>query len=342
MLHNCMKVVYSRAYLDHQDSSGWHPESPGRLNAITALMAREFPEADVESPGEVGPDDIRHISAVHPRVYLDSLRERRVGYLDLNTYYCQSTYDTALLAATGALRAADHAWERRAAMALVRPPGHHASSTRFDGFCYINNIAVAARYLLDARGASRMAIVDLDAHHGNGTHAIFEHRADVLYISTHHWGIFPGTGDANWIGEDEGRGHSVCIPFLAGAGDSSFGLAMDRIIAPILRSYAPDAILVSLGTDTHYMDPLAGLTLSSPGHESLYLRLGDLANEICSGRIAYFLEGGYHNETLAECVLGVISGGKTPTEHNDVPDDSQRGGEVVENVLGIQATHWRL
>ena len=187
-------------------------------------------------------------------------------------------------------------------MPLARPPGHHAGPDYGGGFCYLNNVAVAAADQV-AQGR-RVAILDYDPHPGNGTSEICADDATALYVSTHQYGIYPGTGAAEDVGMGEGRGFNVNIPFTAGCGDASFHAAYDEIIEPIVRAYRPDVILVSLGVDAHYRDPLTSLALSSAGYVDLLARTARLAKDVCGRRLVVALEGGDHLPALAEGVAG--------------------------------------
>jgi len=231
----------------------------------------------------------------------------------------------------------------RATFALVRPPGHHAGPDYGGGFCYLNNVAVAAAE--QAAEGRKVAILDYDAHHGNGTRDIFADSSSVLYVSTHQFGIYPGTGPAEDVGTEEGRGFTVNIPFTAGCGDASYRGATESIIEPILSEFRPDVILVSLGIDAHYRDPLTSLTLSSPAYVDLMSRTAALAARLCGSRFVIALEGGYHLEALSEVVAGVVAA----LEHRSLPlaltevlDDQGHGGPAIEATRRAQRDYWNL
>jgi acetoin utilization deacetylase AcuC-like enzyme len=333
-------IVYHGDFLQQTQTLG-HPECPERLASIMAYLDALPLDLEVLSPGPARPEDVL---AVHSQEYIEFLSGFGQGRMDADTYVWPHTYDMAMLAAGGAILAADRILTGGGPVhALLRPPGHHATALHGGGFCYINNIAVAAERLL--KKLDRVAIVDIDVHHGNGTNDIFLARDDVLYISTHQWGIYPGTGPAEQVGEDAGEGFTVNIPLGSRVGDATFALAAAKIILPILKQYEPDALLVSLGVDAHYMDPLASLTLSSCGYLDVMASLQKTAEECCGSRLAVFLEGGYNLHALAEVVGGAIShsqGVEPQLQYDDVFDTEALGVEWLERVRNVQSHYWHL
>jgi acetoin utilization deacetylase AcuC-like enzyme len=249
-----------------------------------------------------------------------------------------------MLACGGAVLAAETAFtDKKPSVALLRPPGHHSGPDYTGGFCYFNNIAIAASAML--KKVNRVAIVDIDVHHGNGTWDIFNHRKDVLYISTHEWGIYPGTGAIDDCGKDNGEGFTVNIPLESGCGDSTFMTAFNEVVSPILLQYKPGMMLVSIGTDAHYMDELATLTLSTPGYISLLNQLTTMAQELCSSRIAFMLEGGYNLKALSEVFSGYIGGQEgrdMAVEYTDIHDKDNLGKDIIESVSELQSRYWKI
>jgi acetoin utilization deacetylase AcuC-like enzyme len=294
------------------------------------------------------PANDNDLKGVHTSEYIELMKNFGEGWMDPNTCHHDNSYELACLAAGGGLLAANLAYsEKRPTFVIPRPPGHHAEAASSGGFCYFNNIAIAAQALLDKKEtpAKKVAIVDIDVHHGNGTHDIFFDRKDVLYISTHQWGIYPGTGHFELAGGKGGEGYTVNIPFNSGTGDSSFELAYQQIIEPILKQYKPSILLVSIGTDAHYRDLLAGLALSSEGYLSISEKMIRLSKEICDSKISFFLEGGYDTSALAEIVtaiLGKFENKEFGLEFTDIQDTKYEGEKVIHNVMDVQRKYWEL
>jgi len=335
-----MTIVYHPEYENHIQSPG-HPECPERLESIRLALGEANLWKDVLIPKAA---EEEKVLAVHEEAYLDLLKSGVEGYLDPDTYVRPETYDIALLAAGGGLLAAQRAYETgREAFAFLRPPGHHAIAYRQMGFCYLNNVAIAAQRHA-ARG-KKVAIVDIDVHHGNGTQDIFYNRGDVLYVSTHQSGIFPGTGGLREVGIDDGEGFTVNLPFQSGTGDSSFAAGFERIVEPVVRQFEPDLLLCSIGTDSHYRDPLAGLNLSTNGYLDCASRLRGLASELCGGGLAYFLEGGYDLQAIADVMTGMVAqAGNVEYEPRfvDEYDSETWASETLDEVVKVQSEHWKL
>lgn len=322
-----------------------HPECPERVRAIMDLVKRVGIPIEVKGPARITTDDLR---LVHVDPHIDRVREFGVGFMDPDTFHFDHTYDTALKAAGGVFGAVSEAYDgKRATFALPRPPGHHAGADYNMGFCYFNNAAMAARKAQrEIEGLGKVAIVDIDAHHGNGTCDIFYSDPTVLYISTHQWGIFPGTGHFRETGAGKGEGRTVNLPLNGGSGDMTFQRSYEDIIQPVLAQFSPDLLIVSLGGDSHQMDPLTGLSLSTPGYLYLTKALHEFANKNVQGRICYELEGGYHLKALAEVFAGTMNQTlPEPREMRILYDESREASPDdvrIKEMSEHHSSYWKL
>lgn len=288
-----------------------HPERPERVEAIRqALEAAGWWSAYPHlAPLLLLQDEL---ALAHQPAYLEMLHQacQRGAWLDGDTYTTPASWPLALNAAGGAVAVAQSVWcgQSRRGLALTRPPGHHATARRGMGFCLLNNIALAAAYVIASpNGAQRLAIVDLDLHHGNGTQDIFWSRRDVLYISTHQWPLYPGTGALEETGAGPGEGLTANFPLPPYTGDQGFQAVMGTLILPLLDRFKPQMLLVSVGFDTHWRDPLGSLSLSARGYGDLIDDLAGWADQNCAGKIALFLEGGYDLDAAKACVSAAVA-----------------------------------
>ncbi len=287
-----------------------HPERPERIESIrAALQQASLWEPYPRLPPLTLSDEI--LQFIHAPAYLNLLELtcRRSGHLDMDTYTTPASWELAHRAAGGAAAVASAVWEGKArrAFAVTRPPGHHAMHGQGMGFCLLNNIALATEYLVRTYPIEKLAIIDLDLHHGNGTQDIFWARDDVLYISTHQSPFYPGTGHVDDIGEGAGEGWTANFPLPPGSGDIAFATVMDEIILPLLEHRQPQMLLVSYGFDPHWMDPLGQLLLTAGGYGSLIAKLCTWADNHCEGKIALILEGGYNLRAAEACSLAVVN-----------------------------------
>jgi acetoin utilization deacetylase AcuC-like enzyme len=334
-------VLSSERFAEHMTPPG-HPERYQRAQAMEAVAAhwREGGGAVAEPE----PASREALERVHDARYLNRLQGLR-GHstmLDADTFTSPETIEIATLAAGATIAAAEHALAGRGgAVALVRPPGHHTDRNRAMGFCLYNNVAIAAAEAL-ARGASKIAVVDIDVHHGNGTQRIFYSDPRVLYVSTHQYPFYPGTGLPEETGREDGEGFTVNVPMAAGAGDADYLLVQRAVIDPILEAFAPDLLLVSAGFDAHERDPLGGMRVSTEGYLGMIRHLRAMADRCCAGRIAAVTEGGYDLESLTACCLGMIQALAGPPqplpERPDAPAD--RAEAALAAVLPAQRAHW--
>ena len=301
-----MKVgfVYDPIYLKHD--TGQHVENATRLEAIISHLEKTQLKQQL-IPIKPGAASIEELSLVHDKQYISHIQDvaqKGGGWLDADTIMSPNSYETAVYAAGGAIKATEAVMdgEVASAFALVRPPGHHATPRRAMGFCLFNNVAIAAKYALAKYNLERIAIIDFDVHHGNGTQEIFYDNPQVLYISTHQYPFYPGTGSIDETGVDEAKGTTVNIPLPAGCGDAEYLLAFEQIIVPAARRFKPQLILVSAGYDLHQADGIALMQVTTTGFAQMVKIIKELADELCSSRLVFSLEGGYNVTALAVSV----------------------------------------
>jgi acetoin utilization deacetylase AcuC-like enzyme len=306
-IQKTLALVDDPLFCEHLAPAG-HPERPERLHAARAAVAHaELDLRRVDLATRAATND--ELARVHAQQYLHQLDQvaGRSGYLDEDTFYSAASVDAARAAAGAALVLTDALLDQRAdfGLALVRPPGHHARPGAAMGFCLLNNVAVAAAHAR-ARGVERVAIVDFDVHHGNGTQEIFYADPSVLYVSLHQAPLYPGTGAATERGVADGRGYTVNVPLSAGAGDAVYAAAIERIVAPVLASYEPGLLLFSAGFDAHVRDPLAQMEMSDHGFRALVRRT--LASLEPGVGVGMMLEGGYDLLGLGQSLSAVLEG----------------------------------
>jgi len=287
---------------------------------------------------------IQEVRLVHDSAYIKnvaSICQSGGGHLDSDTFACSKSYEVALLAVGGVLKGCELILSKviADAFALVRPPGHHAgpsgptfppSST---GFCIFNNVAIAAKYLIKRHNLDKVAIIDIDAHHGNGTQRIFNTASNVLYISLHQDGrtLYPGTGFLGDIGEGAGKGFKVNIPLPPSSNDEIYLKAVNEIVIPVTTQFKPEFIIVSAGFDAHYADPIANMAMSSLGYLQEFQMIMDIASKVCDGRLLAVLEGGYNLEALSKTVAAVtVEMAKVPFE---LKDSQCRSPQQVKNEV---------
>lgn len=282
---NPMKLIYHPSVLLHR--TGLHPESPKRIQAFTDLT----PEPEL-------PDGAEFLELVHPRSYIDHVKEAcaQSRPLDNDTLTCPTSFEAASAAVGATILALE-----RGDFALVRPPGHHAYRTEAHGFCLFNNIAIAAQKAVN--DGKKVLILDIDGHLGDGTMDIFYESDQVLFWSLHQYPTYPGNGAPDEIGRGRGLGYTVNVPLPAGSGDDIFWHAIDYML-PIAMQFDPDVVAISAGFDAHQFDPL--LQLNATGH--FYYKIGKLMSELFPGKVFAVLEGGYNVEELPKCVANFMAG----------------------------------
>ncbi|MGE3275653.1 MAG: histone deacetylase [Vicinamibacterales bacterium] len=339
-----LTVVTSARFEDHLTPPG-HPERVERAVAMREVVSR-WAEADgaVAEPDPATDVDLLRVhDADH--VQLVSGTRGRAVMLDADTFTSPESDLVARLAAGAVMRGVDLVLDGSAgsrALAVVRPPGHHAEADKAMGFCLYNSIAVGAAYAR-SRGLSRVAIMDYDVHHGNGTQWIFYEDPSVLFVSTHQFPFYPGTGAAGEAGRDAGEGFTVNVPLEAGATDADYDLVFREAVLPALAWYRPELLLVSAGFDAHERDPLAYMRMSTEGYARLTARLLAFADEATAGRVVFVTEGGYDLHALRDClgaVTDLLSGHRTVDLTRPAPGDDRRGREALGAVLDRHGRRW--
>ncbi len=302
-----IEIVEDARYQSHRGPDG-HPERPERLVAIGEAIDGFRDRTRIVVPRPASEEEILRVHEPGMFEALESTRGQTPGQIDADTYFAASSFDVACLAAGGTVDLALRVLSGEVArgFAAVRPPGHHAEASRSMGFCLFNNIAVAVRALQAEGSSPRILVFDWDVHHGNGTQHSFQSDPNVLYISTHQFPFYPGTGDFTEDGEGRGLGTTLNIPMPAGCGDTEYMGVVERLVVPAALGFAPDIILVSCGFDAHRDDPLASMEVSLEGYRAMASTMRSLADTLCEGRLVHVLEGGYALSGLREGVQAVL------------------------------------
>ena len=318
-------LLVDDARFDLHAAPGHHPERPERLTAARAAVAAAEAGGIAFDRVAARPATDEELVRVHDPAFVEALGKLRgrTGFIDPDTFVAPGSIDAARLAAGSLVALVDRLVEPDATVdkgvALLRPPGHHARPAQAMGFCLINSVAVAAAHAR-SRGLERVAIVDWDVHHGNGTQEMFWREPGVLYLSTHQFPFYPGTGNIDEIGEGPGKGYTVNVPLVAGGGDAVYASAFERVVLPVLEAYAPELVLVSAGFDAAARDPLAQMEVSPEA-------FGWMARAVATAggkRVALVLEGGYDLVSLERGLESAIAGmvdGTVAREPGRAPDD---------------------
>ena len=341
-------LIRDEAFLRHDAGAG-HPENAARLSAtLTDLDAHPIPGVDVAPASrDVTRSELLAVHAPDLVALVQSTAGRRARF-DADTLAGPDSYEVACLAAGAALRAAEAvcAGEAQGAFALVRPPGHHAEATRPMGFCLFNNIAIAAEHAVRELGCRRVLVVDPDIHHGNGTQHSFEDRDDVLYVSSHRYPFYPGTGWFDEVGRGRGAGFTLNLPLPMGLRDADLLHVWRRAVEPVVSSWRPDLILVSAGFDTWHADPIGDLQITANGFAALFHLFRSWADASCPGRIACALEGGYDPAGVAAGVRAALTalaaeradeGAIARVVEQPVSDEARR---IAERSRAVMAPYW--
>lgn len=302
-------AFFTSAQLDSHTLQG-HPEFAGRRQAVVSLLEQREVLSQLHVL-QASPATDAQLTTVHKSHYLevlsDSIPTNGIGYFDADTYLTSQSLELARLAVGGTIAVVESvlAGHHQTGMAVVRPPGHHATPRQAMGFCLFNNIAIAARYAQQTHGLERVAIVDFDVHHGNGTQDAFYDDPSVLFISSHQSPLYPGTGRLEERGRGDGMGYTINLPVPAYTGDMAFQSMYEEVVIPALKRFAPQLILVSAGFDAHFVDPLAQLNVTLGGFNHLCRLLLQASIDLCEGKIAFVMEGGYDLKALSHGWLNI-------------------------------------
>jgi acetoin utilization deacetylase AcuC-like enzyme len=324
-----------------------HVERADRVRAVWTRLGEAGLTARMRKV-EATPADLEILRAVHTPAYLELLHQTaaydRLVRLDADTYVTPTSYEIALLAAGGVVDAvrAVLAGDADNGLAVVRPPGHHAMPDRAMGFCLIGNIAAAARYAQQVHHIERILIVDYDVHHGNGTEAMFYHDPSVLFTSIHEWPLYPGTGVVTDVGSGLGKGYTINVPVSAGSGDANYAAIFEQVIWPAALRFKPELILVSVGHDAHWLDPLANIRLTLKGYAHLAREVLLMAKQLCGGKIVFVMEGGYELDVLSYGMVNVahaLLGDEETVDPIGQPPGGAHGPDIVRLIERVQWIH---
>ena len=337
-------VVEDRRYREHRGPPG-HPERPERLAAVERAIDAHRDRLTRVAARPASDEEILRVHGADHLALVAEAARRAPGHLDPDTFVSAASLEVARLAAGGAIDLAREVarGRLRSGLAAVRPPGHHAEAARPMGFCLFNNVAIAARALQAEHGVGKVLILDWDVHHGNGTQRSFETDPSVLYFSTHQFPYYPGTGSFGEIGTGRGEGATVNVPLPAGAGDAEYVGVMQRVLAPVVRGFRPELILVSAGFDAHRDDPLAAMNVSGAGFAAMTAIVRGLAEEVCGGRFACVLEGGYAASGLEEGVGALLAASlaeRAPLPPAIPAPPGSLLGRIVERLVGIHGARF--
>lgn len=335
-------VVIDERYTEHDTGPG-HPERPDRIRVLLEMLGQRSSAGIIRI--EPSPAAVEDIALHHDQDHIARVAAtagRGAFHFDADTPTGARSYATALLAAGGVvgLVEAIARGELDNGFAMVRPPGHHAESFKPMGFCLFNNVGIAARVLRCRHGLERILIMDWDLHHGNGTQHAFYDDPAVLYVSTHQYPFYPGTGAADEVGVGAGTGFTVNVPLAAGSGDAELVEAFEHVIDPVVRQYRPEFVLVSAGFDCHRRDPLGQLRATEDGIDVMTRSLLRAAADSAEGRLAVVLEGGYDLQAMASCASRVLDG-LGGARLNDAPPVVP-GGPLSHRIREIQRRYWDL
>ena len=337
-------LVYDPIYLEHD--TGHHVENADRLKQTIELLESSGARQRLVEirPRPASLDELLLVHSADHISRVQSVARSGGGWLDADTVLSPASYEVALHAAGGVMEATKAVMEGEvnSALALVRPPGHHATKTRAMGFCLFNNIAIAARHVMKECGLDRILIADFDVHHGNGTQDIFYDNPSVLFFSTHQYPFYPGTGSIEETGSGKGEGSITNVPLPARCGDKEYLQVFEQILIPAARRFQPQIILVSAGYDAHWADGLALMQVTTTGFAQMVGILTNLASELCQERLLFSLEGGYHLPALAHSIkatLEVLLGTAEIDDPLGQPTHPGRAPDIQSIIQRVKSVH---
>jgi acetoin utilization deacetylase AcuC-like enzyme len=333
-------IVIDSRYQDHYTGKN-HPERPARIGTLLNLVETyQRPGLKRFEPRLATP---KEAALIHDPAHVDRVaataRQDRFSF-DADTPVSSQSYTTALLATGGFLTVLEAIMTNDIdnGFALVRPPGHHAERNRAMGFCLFNSAAIGAQYLREKFGLKRVLVMDWDLHHGNGTQHSFYDDPGVLYVSTHQYPYYPGTGAAEDVGRGQGEGYTVNLPLPAGCGDTEYLELFQTVVEPICRQFDPEFVLISAGFDAHARDPLGGMSVTEEGFGMMARTLLRVARDHAQGRCAAILEGGYDLEGLQRSTMRVLDEMNGESLNTPLPAITRRG--LLPHVWEVQQRHW--
>jgi acetoin utilization deacetylase AcuC-like enzyme len=341
-------LVYHPDYLIH--TQGQHPERKERLEHILAAYYDQKLEHKI-GLYEPEPATVEDLQLIHDPAYIKSVEEACLAgrrSLDADTYLVPESYRVALLSAGGVLTGLKMIMngDSDRVFVLNRPPGHHAEYDQAMGFCLFNNVAIAAAKAFEDFNLQRIAIIDWDVHHGNGTQHSFEDDPRLLFISTHQSPAYPGSGNLNETGRGKGEGFTVNLPLPAGCGDAEYGLCFEAVIVPILDQFKPELVIVSAGQDAFHLDPLASMGLTDSGYYMMAEALAAVADRWSGGKMLLCLEGGYHLQGQAGAVMQILNaigdGGLPVPEKRPFSETTTSFRNYLEAIKAVQRKYWEL
>lgn len=346
-----MYFIYDDYYLKHENGMS-HPESPDRLKYIKTA-ADKLDDNGIIEYMTPDPADKKQIAMVHDASYIEKVRELSqkggLSFLDMDTGVNQYTYNCALLAAGGCLDGMDLILsgdsKYKKFFLACRPPGHHAFPSRGSGFCIFNNAAIGTRYAASQSGIKKIAILDFDAHHGNGTQDIFYEEDSVFYISFHQYPHYPGSGGVDETGYGKGEGSNLNFPFIPGTKEPDYLVALVDVVLPLMEKFEPELLIVSAGYDSHFSDYMSSLGLVEDSYQKIMNALSYISHKFCRDRMAIVLEGGYEHNSTANSVAATIMGSLEYEEIKSIGDleiffgidDEYRNNKVKNNMIIDQA-----